>query len=455
MIYNPHPYQKFAEEFILDHDGAGVFLDMGLGKTVITLTAITKLGWDTERILIISPKRPAIDTWPSEIEKWDHTKNLDYGVAVGTAKERSQVISDDHFITIINRENIPWLVNLWKDKWPYDFVVIDELSSFKSSKSQRFRALKRVRKHIKRIVGLTGTPAGNGLMDLWPEVYLLDEGKALGETLTGYRNQFFVPGRRNGQIIYEWLPKPGSEKEILSLIEPFCVTMRSEDYLDLPEKIDIIRSIKLSPKTMKQYQQMETEKILELKDETIDAVNAAATVTKLLQICSGAVYRDSQHYQEIHDEKLEAFESVVEESEGENLLVFYQFKHEKDRIMAKFNEAVDIQEKGAVDRWKKGKIKMLLAHPLSAGHGLNLQGGGSVVIWYGLPMSLELYQQSVKRLHRQGQVKTVRNVILLCENTFEERVFYQILQNKEKGQDRIIDILRARIQEVKNESRSL
>lgn len=451
MNYRPWPYQTYAKEFLLDHEEAGLFLDMGLGKTVTTLTALQELAWDWEHVLIIAPKRPAIDTWPDELEKWDHLREWgpSYEVAVGSIIERRKAVDSKADITIINRENIQWLVDYVGKQWPYDCVVIDELSSFKSSKAKRFRALKKVRPKIRRIIGLTGTPLGNGFMDLWAEIYLLDEGKALGRTITGYRDRWFTPGRRNGQIVYEWNLRKGADEEILEKIKPFCVTMKTEDYINLPQLTTIERGFTLSAKARAAYDQMERDRLLEISDTEIDAVNAAALMTKLLQISTGQIYDEDGQVQNIHQEKLDAFEELVEELEGENLLVFYQYRHEKARLLETFSEAVDITDTEAISRWKKGEIKTLLAHPQSAGHGLNLQSGGAVSVWYSLPMSLELYQQAVKRLHRQGQTKPVRNIVLLAKGTAEETVWREILTKKVKRQDAVIDALKARIKEVR------
>lgn len=397
---------------------------------------------------MIAPKRPAIDTWPEEIEKWDHLQGLDYAVAVGSAVQRERAIRKKAFITIINRENVVWLVNRFKtDRWPYDCIVIDELSSFKSSKSQRFRALKRIRPSVKRVIGLTGTPSANGYMDLWAEAFVLDGGKALGRTLTGYRNQYFTPGRRNGMVIYDWDLRPGAKDEILNRLDPICVSMKAEDYLDLKEMHTIIRKVNLSAKTMKKYQQMERDLLLEVDGETIDAVNAAALTTKLLQISSGAVYNENGDAAVVHEEKLEALDEIIESAAGENVLVFYAYRHELDRLKDRYPQAVDIKEKDAIRRWKAGEIPILLAHPASAGHGLNLQSGGHISVWYSLTTSLELYQQACKRLHRQGQTKPVINYVLMSAGTYDETVYYQILQKKEKDQNGVLAALKARLRE--------
>lgn len=449
MLYKPHGYQKYAENFIITHPEAGLFLDMGLGKTVTTLTAISKLMWDIGKVLVIAPKRPALDTWPEELGKWDHLKGLTYSVVMGTVKQREAALLHDADIYIINRENVVWIVNQFKRKpWPFDCVVIDELSSFKSSKAQRFRALKRVRPQIRRIIGLTGTPAGNGLMDLWAECYLLDGGKALGRTITGYRDQYFTPGRRNGMVIYDWNLRKGAHEQIMDRLKPLCISMKTEDYLSLPDRITIERTFTLSAKSMKQYKQLERDLLLCVDGETIDAVNAAALNTKLQQISSGAVYADDGSVKVLHDERLDALDQILEEAQGENVLVFYAFKHELDRIKERHPEAVEIREPGAIADWKAGKIKLLLAHPASAGHGLNLQSGGHISVWFGLTTSLELYQQALKRLHRQGQTKTCKNFVLMAKGTYDERIYYDILTPKDGRQETVLSALKAQIKEV-------
>ena len=448
-IYEPYPYQKYAEDFLIGHDEAGLFLDMGLGKTVVTLTALKELAWDIGRVLVIAPKRPALDTWPAELRKWDHLKGLTWAVAVGDQLKRLAAIEQNAYITIINRENVSWLVSLYlKRPWPFDCVVIDELSSFKSSRSRRFRALKKVRPQVRRVIGLTGTPAGNGYMDLWAECYLLDQGKALGRTITGYRDQYFTPGRRNGAVIYDWNLRKGAKEEILKRIEPMCISMKTEDYLQLPDRLDIVRSFELSPKTAEQYARLERDYILSVNEDTIDAVNAAALTVKLMQMSSGSVYNEDHDPVRLHDEKYEVLDQLLEEAEGENVLIFYGFRHERNRLLERYPEAVDIKEPDAVARWNAGKIRILLAHPASAGHGLNLQSGGSVSVWFTLPTSLELYQQAVKRLHRQGQQNAVRNYIILARGTFEEKVYYHILQAKEERQNAILELLKAHIKEA-------
>lgn len=418
-----------------------------IGKTVTTLTAIRDLDWDIGRVLVIAPKRPALDTWPEEIEKWDHLKGMSYAVAVGSAVERERAILKKAFITIINRENVAWLVDRFRvrERWPYDCVVIDELSSFKNSKSKRFRALKKMRPYIRRVIGLTGTPAANGYMDLWAEAYVLDGGRALGKTLTGYRDQYFTPGRRNGMVVYDWDLRPGAKEKILKRLDPISVSMKAENYLQLPPFQTITKKVALSSKARSYYQRMERDLLLSIDGQTIDAVNAAALTTKLLQLSSGAVYTDTGEPVVLHEEKMEALDQIIEEAPEENVLVFYGYRHERERLLERYPRAVDIREPGAIAAWKAGKIPILLAHPASAGHGLNLQSGGRVSVWYTLPTSLELYQQACKRLHRQGQAKPVLNYVLLGKDTYDETVFFQILQKKEREQNAILKALKARL----------
>lgn len=405
------------------------------------------MDWDIGHVLVIAPKRPALDTWPEEIEKWDHLKGMSYAVAVGSATERERAIRKKAFITIINRENVAWLVDRFRvrERWPYDCVVIDELSSFKNSKSKRFRALKKMRPYIRRVIGLTGTPAANGYMDLWAEAYILDGGRALGKTLTGYRDQYFTPGRRNGMVIYDWDLRPGAKEKILQRLDPISVSMKAENYLQLPPFQTITKKVALSAKARSYYQRMERDLLLSIDGQTIDAVNAAALTTKLLQLSSGAVYTDTGEPVVLHEEKMEALDQIIEEAPEENVLVFYGYRHERERLLERYPQAVDIREPGAIAAWKAGKIPILLAHPASAGHGLNLQSGGRVSVWYTLPTSLELYQQACKRLHRQGQAKPVLNYVLLGKDTYDETVFFQILQKKEREQNAILKALKARL----------
>lgn len=451
MEYRPYYYQSFAEQFILDNPEAGLLLDMGMGKTAVSLTAAEKLLYDyfaVRRVLVIAPLKPAKETWPPEVQKWDHLKHLTLSMILGSAQERIAALNCDADIYIINRENVVWLVDYYKSKWPFDMVIIDELSSFKSSKAQRFRALKKVRKYVKRIVGLTGTPSPNGLLDLWPEMYLLDEGKALGKTLTSYRDMYFLPDKRNATTIFSWKPKAGAEEAIYEKLGGLCISMKAADYLQLPERLFLRREVKMSEKAMSLYKTLERDTLLPFADGDIDAPTAAVLTNKLLQAAGGAAYDENGNIKYLHEDKLEALDQLIEEANGQPVLVFYAFKHERDRIMARYSEAVDIKEDSAVTRWNKGEIPIMLAHPASAGHGLNLQAGGHIAIWYGLPTSLELYQQANKRLHRPGQKETVLIHHILMKGTYDYKVLDDILTPKEVRQNALLEALKARIKEV-------
>lgn len=451
MEYKSYYYQDLAEKFILDNSEAGLLLDMGMGKTVISLTAAAKLLNDyfaVGKVLVIAPLKPAKETWPQEVKKWDHLKHLKLSMILGPRAARLAACGADADIYIVNRENVVWLVDYFKSKWPFDMVIIDELSSFKSSKTQRFRALKKVRKYIKRIVGLTGTPAPNGLLDLWAEMYLLDEGKALGKTLTGYRDIYFVPDKRNTTTIFSWKLKEGAEKRIYKKIGKLCISMNAADYLQLPDRLFLRREFELTPEATALYKTLERNALLPFADGDIDAPTAAVLTNKLLQVAGGAAYDENGNVKALHDCKLVALDQLIEEANGQNVLIFYAFRHERDRIMQRYSDAVDIKSKNAISRWNAGKIPILLAHPASAGHGLNLQAGGHIVIWYGLPTSLELYQQANKRLHRPGQKKTVLIHHILMRNTYDYYVLDNILTPKEVRQNACLESLKVRIKEV-------
>lgn len=450
MKYIPHEYQKTAYEFILSHKKVGLMLDMGLGKTVIALTAINELmfnRFEVSRVLVIAPKRVAEDTWSRESEKWDHTKHFRVAKILGTSSEREFAIRSDADIYVVNRENVKWLVDYFRKKrnWPYDMVVIDELSSFKSNSSQRFKSLKTVMPLVKRVIGLTGTPTPNGLMDLWPQIYLLDRGERLGKTITGYRDRYFIPGQRNGYTVFNWTPKPEAETVIQNKISDICISMVAKDYLNLPERIDNIVEIKLSDKEFKVYKDFEREQLLEFDEESAVVALTAATVSnKLLQMANGSVYDTEKNIVHIHDRKLEALEDILEFSQGP-VLVFYNFKHDYERLMKKFaninprtlNTSADISD------WNNGKIKLLLAHPASVGHGLNIQAGGNVIVWFGLTWSLELYQQANARLYRQGQTKNVIIHHLVTKGTIDEDVM-KALKRKDTGQSALLESIKAR-----------
>lgn len=450
MKFIPHDYQEVAKEFILDRPSSGLFLDMGLGKTVTTLTAIEELKNDyleEIKVLVIAPKRVAEDTWTTEHEKWDHLKNLKVIKVLGTPKERKLALAKEGDIYIITRDNVAWLVELLGKKWDFDTVVIDELSSFKSNTSKRFKKLRTVRPLMKRVIGLTGTPAPNGYMDLWSQVYLLDRGERLGKTITEFRRRYFNTLYRHGYNEYEL--REGAKEEIDEALKDLCISMKAKDYLNLEEPLYINRVAKLSEKEYKMYKTMERDAVLELEDEDITALNAAAVTNKLLQLANGAVYTEDRKVIKIHDKKIDILEELIEEANGEPVLVFYNFQHDKDRILEKFKKDVRVldTEKDIKD-WNNKKIKILLAHPAGAGHGLNLQDGGSIIIWFGLNWSLELYQQANARLARQGQKETVRIYHIISENTVDERVL-EVLEGKNLRQEELLRKLKAEV--LKNE----
>ena len=449
MKYTPYPYQAFAEKFVLEHKAAGLFLDMGLGKTAITLSACEKLlrdYFETSKVLVIAPLLPARETWPDELAKWDQLEGLTYSLIIGTAQERIDALHTDADFYIVNRENVVWLVDYYKKKWPFDMVVIDELSSFKSSKAQRFRALRKVRKYIDRIVGLTGTPVPNGLLDLWSQVYLLDEGARLGRTLSAYRDTYFTPGRRgpNG-IVYDWNLKDGAREAIFAKLSDLCISMETTG---LPERLTIPHEVKLSEKAAAMYQQLEKTMLLPFADGDVDAATAAILTNKLLQLAGGAVYDENGKAQIVHDQKLEVLDQLIEEANGQPVLVFYNYKHELDRLQARYPQAVHVKEENVVKRWNAKEIPILLANPASAGHGLNLQFGGHIAIWYSPTWNLEFFQQANKRLHRRGQAETVLIHTLSAKGTIDERIYDIVLRNKEAGQNALLEAVKARIKEV-------
>lgn len=452
MKYTPYQYQTYAEQFILEHDAAGLFLDMGLGKTIISLSACEKLLRDwfaLGKVLIIAPLRPAKETWPTELAKWDNLEGLTHSIIIGTPQERIDALNANADFYIANRENVVWLVDYYKKRWPFEMVVIDELSSFKSSKAQRFRALKKVRKYIKRIVGLTGTPAPNGLLDLWSQVYLLDEGERLGKTLTAYRDTYFNPGRRgpNG-VIYDWTPKEGAEAAIYKKLEDLCISMNTEDHIQLPEKRFIRHEVKLPEKAMAQYRQLQKDMLLPFADGDVDAGSAAILTNKLLQIAGGAVYDENGVVKLLHEAKMEVLDQLIDEANGQPVLVFYNYKHELARLLERYPQAVELKEDGIVDKWSAQKIPILLANPASAGHGLNLQFGGHIAIWYSPTWNLEYYDQANKRLHRNGQKNTVLIHHLVAVGTMDERVLNIALPDKRDCQNGLLGALRAQIEEV-------
>ena len=449
MQFKPHDYQKRAIGRILDQNSIGLFLDMGLGKTVITMTAIEELMHDrfeVSRVLVIAPKRVAEDTWTREAAKWDHLKGLTISPVLGTAAQRTAALDADADLYVIGRDNVVWLVELLQKRrkgWPFDMIVIDELSSFKNSQAKRFRALRRAIPFAHRVVGLTGTPSPNGLMDLWSEIYLLDQGERLGRTIGWYRDEYFRPGMRNGYTVYKWEPRKGAQKEIEKRISDICVSMSAADYLQLPERIDNVIPVRLTDEERKAYDEMERDQLLQLgEDETVVALNAAAVMSKLLQIANGAVYAEGGAVMRIHDEKAQALEEIIDTT-GEPVLVFYSFRHDLETIQRRIPEARTLEGPEDIAAWNRGEIRVLLAHPASVGYGLNLQEGGHVIVWYGLTWSLELYQQANARLHRQGQERPVIVHHLITEGTVDEQVM-RALQSKDTSQAALLAALKER-----------
>lgn len=393
-------------------------------------------------MLVIAPKRVAENTWSREHEKWDHLRELKISKVIGNKEQRIKALSEEADIYVIGRDNVVWLVD-YLEKWPFDMVVIDELSSFKNHQSKRFRALKKVLHSIERVVGLTGTPSPNGLMDLWAEIYLLDQGERLGKTIGRYRERYFRPGARNGYVIYNWKPVEGARQEIEEKLSDICVSMSAEDYLKLPERIDNIIPVYLSDSERAIYKKMEKEQLLKLDGEHITALNAAATMNKLLQIANGSVYSETGEAVKVHEAKLEALEEIIDTSDG-SVLVFYNFKHDLKAIQSKIKDAGVLNSSADIDKWNAGETRVLLAHPASVGHGLNLQEGGNIIVWYGLTWSLELYQQANARLHRQGQNKPVIVHHLVCEGTVDEDVM-KALDNKDFSQTALLAALKERV----------
>ena len=448
MKFAPHDYQAYAVEFIEEHPAAAVLLDMGLGKTVITLTAIVNLLFDSfqaHRILVIAPLRVARDTWPAEIQKWDHLRGLTWSVIIGTQQERMAALRKQADIYLINRENVQWLIE--KSGMPFDFdmVVVDELSSFKSWQAKRFKSLMKVRPMVRRIVGLTGTPSSNGLMDLWAEFRILDLGKRLGRFITHYRDAFFLPDKRNQQQIFTYKPRPGAEEEIYRRIGDMTISMRATDHLKMPERIENRVVVRMDDQERDIYDRMKADLIVQIQGQEIDAVNAAALSGKLCQMANGASYAEDHTVVQIHERKLDALEDLIEGANGKPLLVAYWFKHDLARIQKRFPEAREIRTSKDIQDWNAGNIPVALIHPASAGHGLNLQAGGNTLVWFGLTWSLELYQQTNARLWRQGQ--TAGTVIIhhiVTEDTIDERIM-DALERKDKTQSALIDAVKAQL----------
>lgn len=452
MKYEPYDYQKYATRYIETHPIAAVLLDMGLGKTSITLTAINNLlfdYFDVHRILVIAPLRVARSTWADEIEKWDHLHDLTFAIAVGSEKERLEALRKQADITMINRENLQWLIEKSGQPFEYDMVVIDELSSFKNHQAKRFKALMKARPKIKRIVGLTGTPSSNGLMDLFAEFKILDMGVRLGRFIGQYRNTYFKPDKVNGPIVYSYKPLPGAEDAIYEKISDITISMKAADHLKMPELVNTKYMLHLSEKEKKKYEDMKAELVLSLPEGEITAANAASLSGKLSQMANGAVYADDESILPIHDRKLDALEDIIESANGKPLLIAYWFKHDLIRIEQRLTEKKipfqKLDSDASMKKWNKGELPVALIHPASAGHGLNLQSGGSMLVWFGLTWSLELYQQTVARLYRQGQSSgTVTVIHILTEGTVDGKIM-KALADKDSTQSALIDAVKAEL----------
>lgn len=444
MKYKPHSYQEYAIRYIETHPISALLIDMGLGKTSITLTAIRNLLFDSFevcKVLVIAPLRVAKNTWTDEIKKWEHLSTLTYSLIIGNENERLSALNEQTDIYIINRENVDWLVNKSGYKFDFDMVVIDELSSFKNHQSKRFKSLMKVRPLVKRIVGLTGTPSSNGLMDLFAEFKILDMGKRLGYFIGQYRNTYFKPDKMNGPIVYSYKPLPNAENAIYEKISDITVSMKANEYLKMPELLTSNYVVELSNSEKNQYDEMKKSLVLEITDGEITASNAASLSNKLCQLSNGAIYDDEQNIVEIHDRKLEALEDIIESMNGKPLLIAYWYRHDLERIKSSFSVR-EIKTSEDISDWNDGKISVALIHPASAGHGLNLQNGGSTLVWFGLTWSLELYQQTNARLYRQGQKNTVVIQHIITKGTIDEQIL-KVLQKKNKTQADLIDAVRA------------
>lgn len=455
---NLHSYQKHAIQHVIEHKDSALLIEMGLGKSVISLTAINTLMFDyceISKVLVIAPKRVAEEVWTTEVQKWSHLKHLKISKVLGTEKQRKEALRAKADIYVINCENVVWLIAQYGGAFPFDCLFIDESSKFKSSKAARFKALRQIRPKINRVVILTGTPVPNGLLDLWPQVYLLDQGERLGKTITGYRERYFNAGQRNGPIVYDYNLRQGDivmgrdfyEKEIYDKIGDICISMKTEDWLDLPERIDRNIDIKLPSRIQQMYDDFEKEQILALEDlEEISAVNAAALRNKLIQFANGAVYVNDKDYYEVHNEKIEELDELLDVANGKPFFVFYAYKHDLERIKKHLKKYNPRELKGSSDiyDWNRGAAPFMLAHPASAGHGLNLQAGGHNLAWFCLPYyNLELYQQGVTRFDRQGQIHSVINNRFRVLNTFDEDMSESI-DNKAAGQEILMQAIKVR-----------
>ena len=452
MQYEPHEYQSFATDYIESHAISALLVDMGLGKTVITLTALLNLLFDSfliHKVLVVAPLRVGLISWPDELKKWDHLKFLKSSVVIGTEMERLRALKAKADIYIINRENLEWLVSKSGYKFDFDTVVIDELSSFKNAKAKRHKALMLVRPYVKRIIGLTGTPASNGLMDLFAEFKCLDYGARLGRFITRYREEYFLPDKRNGMVVFSYKPQVGAEERIYRKISDITISMKAIDHLKMPDLIDVEHKVELADSEMAVYNELQDEMIAEIKDKEISSANAAVLTGKLLQVSNGAIYTDSGEVVEVHERKLDALEDIIEGANGKPLLVAYWFKHDLDRIKKRLDKLgivyATLDKPDAISKWNNKELQVGLIHPASAGHGLNLQSGGNTIVWYGLTWSLELYQQTIARLYRQGQKERMVVVIhIVAKDTMDETVL-KALKRKDATQNRLIDAVKAKL----------
>lgn len=446
MRYVAHNYQNYAKNFILAHKVSALFLDCGLGKTITTLTAINELMYDSfeiSKVLIIAPLRVAQSTWKDEIEKWDHLNLLRYSIAVGDEKERLKALKQNSDIYIINRENVDWLVTKSGIDFNFNMLIIDELSSFKSHTSKRFKSLLKIRPYFERVVGLTGTPSSNGLMDLWAEFRVLDLGERLGRYITHYRNEYFLPDKRNGAIIFSYKPQPNAEERIYRRLADMTISMKSTEYLKMPELILNELEINLDEEDQIKYKKFKKEMVMTIQEKEIDAINAASLSNKLIQLANGSIYDEDKKFYEVHNKKLDKLEEIIESANGKPVLVAYWFKADKERIEKRF-KVREIKTADDIKQWNKGMIDLALIHPASAGHGLNLQSGGSTLVWFSLTWSLELYQQTNSRLYRQGQKDTVVIHHLITKNTIDEDII-KSLKRKDKTQEALMKAVKARI----------
>ena len=447
MQYTPHTYQTRLKDFIIANRFAFLTVDMGLGKTVTTLTAVRELLEDyleADRVLVIAPKSVAENTWTAECAKWDHLEHLRVSVVMGTEAQRLKALDAPADLYVINRDNVVWLVDHYGATWPFDTVIIDESSSFKNPQARRFKALRRVRPMLRRLVLLTGTPSPNGYMDLWAQMWLVDMGQRLGRTLTAYRGKYFKPGRSNGHTVYNWILNPGASDAIGQLMADVTVSLKAEDWIEVPDLIETDVRIALGSKELAQYKTFERDQVLSLGNEDIVAITAAALATKLLQFTGGAMYDDDHNWHPVSDAKLRALEDILEAADGDPVLVFYQYRHELERLQEYFKALHPVTFSGEpeiLQEWNTGRVPLMLCQPASVQYGLNMQAGGHIIVWYTPTWNLEQYQQANARLHRQGQGRPVLCYRLICEGTIDERVV-GTLKGKDGAQERLLELIR-------------